>query len=50
LEQGGYRLHAVLDIERITRILHSAGRLDDAQASLLAHRRAQPTGPVPGAP
>jgi uridine monophosphate synthetase len=36
LEQGGYRLHAVLDIARITVVLHRAGRLTDAQAALLA--------------
>ena len=35
LEQGGYRLHAVLDIARITAVLHSSGRLSDAQAGLL---------------
>jgi uridine monophosphate synthetase len=48
LESGGYRLHAVLDIELITRILHGAGRLDEAQASLLAHRRTRGTEVVPG--
>ncbi|MCS5691875.1 bifunctional orotidine-5'-phosphate decarboxylase/orotate phosphoribosyltransferase [Cyanobium sp. FGCU-6] len=35
LERGGYRLHAVLDIDRITRVLHRSGRLTDAQAALL---------------
>ncbi len=45
LETGGYRLHAVLDIDRITRILHGAGRLDGAQTSLLEHRRHQGTEP-----
>jgi uridine monophosphate synthetase len=35
LQQGGYRCHAVLDIGRITRELHRAGRLTDAQAALL---------------
>jgi uridine monophosphate synthetase len=35
LQQGGYRCHAVLDIARITRELHRAGRLSDAQAALL---------------
>jgi uridine monophosphate synthetase len=50
LETGGYRLHAVLDIERITRILHGAGRLDDAQVSLLEHRGNQGTVAVPGRP
>jgi hypothetical protein len=29
----------VLDIDRITRILHGAGRLDEAQTGLLEHRR-----------
>ncbi|MFN9870457.1 MAG: bifunctional orotidine-5'-phosphate decarboxylase/orotate phosphoribosyltransferase [Cyanobacteriota bacterium] len=35
LEHGGYRLHAVLDIGRITRVLHRSGRLTDDQAALL---------------
>jgi uridine monophosphate synthetase len=50
LEAGGYRLHAVLDIGRITRILHDAGRLDDARASLLEQQRTQGTAAVPGRP
>ncbi|MEX0588258.1 MAG: bifunctional orotidine-5'-phosphate decarboxylase/orotate phosphoribosyltransferase [Cyanobium sp.] len=36
LAAAGYRCHAVLDIERITRVLHAAGRLSDAQAATLA--------------
>jgi uridine monophosphate synthetase len=35
LAAAGYRCHAVLDIERITRVLHRAGRLSDAQAATL---------------
>jgi len=35
LEAAGYRCHAVLQIERITAVLHRAGRLSDDQASLL---------------
>ena len=35
LAEAGYRCHAVLSIERITRVLHQAGRLNDAQASQL---------------
>ena len=35
LEQAGYRCHAVLDIRRITMVLHRAGRLSDAQAAVL---------------
>ncbi|MCP9888495.1 bifunctional orotidine-5'-phosphate decarboxylase/orotate phosphoribosyltransferase [Cyanobium sp. ATX 6A2] len=35
LAAAGYRCHAVLDIERITRVLHGAGRLSDAQAATL---------------
>ncbi len=35
LAQAGYRVHAVLDIPRITRVLHQAGRLTDEQAGLL---------------
>jgi uridine monophosphate synthetase len=60
LEQGGYRCHAVLDIGRITQVLHRAGRLSDAQASLLgepAPPRSDPaatdlpaTGPGGGQP
>ncbi|MFN5118114.1 MAG: bifunctional orotidine-5'-phosphate decarboxylase/orotate phosphoribosyltransferase [Cyanobacteriota bacterium] len=37
LEQGGYRCHAVLDIARITKVLHRAGRLSDAETALLGH-------------
>jgi uridine monophosphate synthetase len=37
LREGGYRCHAVLDIPRITRVLHGAGRLSDEQAALLGH-------------
>jgi len=35
LEQAGYRCHAVLDIRRITAVLHRSGRLSDAQAAVL---------------
>jgi uridine monophosphate synthetase len=35
LAAAGYRCHAVLGIERITRVLHGAGRLSDAQAATL---------------
>jgi uridine monophosphate synthetase len=35
LAEAGYRVHAVLDIPRITRVLHQAGRLSDEQAALL---------------
>ncbi len=35
LAEAGYRVHAVLDIPRITRVLHRFGRLSDAQAALL---------------
>jgi uridine monophosphate synthetase len=35
LEQRGYRCRAVLDIHRITRVLHRHGRLSDAQAAVL---------------
>ncbi len=35
LAAAGYRCHAVLEIERITRVLHRAGRLSDAQAATL---------------
>jgi uridine monophosphate synthetase len=44
LEQGGYRLHAVLDIAHITAVLHRAGRLTDAQAALLAPHPPSPAG------
>ncbi len=35
LEQKGYRCRAVLDIQRITRVLHRHGRLSDDQAAVL---------------
>ena len=35
LEQQGYRVHAVLDIERITQVLLQAGRLSPEQAAVL---------------
>jgi uridine monophosphate synthetase len=35
LEQAGYRCHAVLDIHRITAVLHRSGRLSDPQAAVL---------------
>jgi hypothetical protein len=35
LAAAGYRCHAVLDIGRITRVLHAAGRLSDHQAATL---------------
>jgi uridine monophosphate synthetase len=35
LAAAGYRCHAVLDIGRITRVLHAAGRLSDQQAATL---------------
>jgi uridine monophosphate synthetase len=35
LSEAGYRVHAVLDIPRITRVLQSSGRLSDAQSALL---------------
>ncbi len=37
LARAGYRCHAVLDIERITNVLHGAGRLSDGQAATLGH-------------
>jgi uridine monophosphate synthetase len=36
LAAAGYRAHAVLGIEQITRVLHRAGRLNDTQAATLA--------------
>ena len=45
LEQRGYRCRAVLDIQRITRVLHRHGRLSAAQAAMLG-RPAQ-KGQVP---
>jgi len=35
LEEAGYRCHAVLDIQRITEVLHRTGRLSDSQAAVL---------------
>jgi len=35
LEEKGYRCHAVLDIHRITGVLHRNGRLSDVQAAVL---------------
>jgi uridine monophosphate synthetase len=35
LAAAGYRCHAVLDIARITRVLHGAGRLSNGQAATL---------------
>ena len=35
LARSGYRCHAVLDIQRITEVLHAAGRLSDEQAATL---------------
>jgi uridine monophosphate synthetase len=35
LSEHGYRCHAVLSIDQITKVLHQAGRLDDAQAATL---------------
>ena len=35
LAEAGYRVHAVLDIARITRVLQQAGRLDAEQVALL---------------
>ena len=37
LAERGYRVRAVLDIARITAVLHRHRRLSDAQASLLGH-------------
>jgi len=37
LAKGGYRCHAVLDIPRITGVLHAAGRLSDGQAATLGY-------------
>jgi uridine monophosphate synthetase len=38
LSERGYRVRAVLDIARITAVLHRHGRLSDAQASLLGQQ------------
>jgi uridine monophosphate synthetase len=43
LEQAGYRLHAVLDIGRITKVLLQAGRLSPSQARSLGKGAASMT-------
>jgi uridine monophosphate synthetase len=48
LARAGYRCHAVLDIERITNVLHGAGRLSDAQAATLAPAAPGREAGVPG--
>ena len=51
LAAAGYRCHAVLDIGRITRVLHQAGRLSDSQAGELMGEGTPLTGrgaAVPG--
>ncbi len=50
LWDGGYRCHAVLDIARITRVLHRAGRLNDAQAGELLGVGAAEAGDATGMP
>jgi uridine monophosphate synthetase len=45
LAAAGYRCHAVLDIGRITRVLHQAGRLSDSQAAELVSSSHEPVGP-----
>ena len=49
LEHKGYRCRAVLDIQRITRVLHRHGRLSDAQAAVLGNTDSlsppEPTSP-----
>lgn len=50
LAAAGYRCHAVLDIGQITRVLHQAGRLSDAQASALMGEGALGTGAEAGVP
>lgn len=50
LAAQGYRCHAVLDISRITRVLHRAGRLSDAQAGELIGHGAPVTGAGAGVP
>ncbi len=47
LAERGYRLHAVLAIERITRVLQAAGRLSAAQAASLGHSGAGMPAPIP---
>jgi uridine monophosphate synthetase len=48
LAAAGYSCHAVLDIDRITRVLHRAGRLNDAQAGELIGHGAPLTGGTTG--
>jgi uridine monophosphate synthetase len=43
LQERGYTCHAVLDIHRLTRVLHRAGRLTDAQAAVLGQASAAAT-------
>ena len=43
LERAGYRLHAVLTIDRITRVLLAAGRLSADQAALLGQGDPSPS-------
>jgi uridine monophosphate synthetase len=50
LAARGYRCHAVLDIGRITRVLHRAGRLSDVQAGELMGVGAAGPGDVTGMP
>lgn len=50
LASRGYRCHAVLDIGRITRVLHQAGRLSDAQVGELIGDGAPMTGAGAGVP
>jgi uridine monophosphate synthetase len=47
LAERGYRLHAVLAIERITRVLQAAGRLSAAQAASLGHGHSGAGMPAP---
>ncbi|MFM7634725.1 MAG: bifunctional orotidine-5'-phosphate decarboxylase/orotate phosphoribosyltransferase [Cyanobacteriota bacterium] len=50
LAARGYRCHAVLDIGQITRVLHQAGRLSDAQAGALMGEGTSVTGAGAGVP
>ncbi len=50
LAAAGYRCHAVLDISRITRVLHQAGRLNASQAGELMGEGAPRTGRGVGVP
>ena len=50
LEQKGYRCRAVLDIQRITRVLHRHGRLSDAQAAVLGNTNSLSPPEPPGQP